>query len=83
VLLSFISGVDYFGISPYTVVENGKETLQIVGFAQHDWLKRQPNQSLKIEDTMCREDLAVLAVESSKEATSALKLVPPSKLKIK
>jgi hypothetical protein len=43
VLLSIFNGADFFGISPYSTVQNGKETLQIVGFANHDWLKRQPN----------------------------------------
>jgi hypothetical protein len=32
---------------------------------------------------MSKEDLAVLVVEGSKDAHSAMKLVPPSKLKVK
>ena len=45
------------------MVESGKDTLQVVGFASHDWLKRQPSMKFKIEQAMCREDLAVLVVD--------------------
>lgn len=82
VLLSFISGADFLGLAPYQKAENSKDKLSIVGFASHEWLKRRSSGSLKIEDTMRLEDLAVLAVETSKDSSSSLKLVPPSKLRI-
>lgn len=82
VLLSLIRGSDFFGLAPYQRAENGKDKLSIVGFASHEWLKRASSGSLKIEDTMRREDLAVLAVETGKDTLSNLKLVPPSKLRL-
>jgi hypothetical protein len=81
VLFSFIRGTDYYGIAPYAQVENGKDTLSVIGFASHEWLKRTSG-SFKVEDTMRREDLAVLAIETNKDTVGNLKLIPASNLKI-
>ena len=81
VLLSFIRGADFQGIAPYTRVENGKEILSVIGFASHEWLRRTSG-NFRIEDTMSREDLAVIAVETGKDTLATVKMIPISNLKI-
>jgi hypothetical protein len=39
----------------------------VLGFVSHDWLKRDSG-NFPIEETMKREDLAVLVVETNKDA---------------
>jgi hypothetical protein len=81
VLLCLIQGADFMGLAPFQRVLNGKDPMSVIGFSAHEWLRRSSG-SYEIENTMRREDFAVLAVDLQKDLSSALKLVPASKVQV-
>jgi hypothetical protein len=81
-LLAMVQGADFCGIAPFQRGQNGKDKVSVIGFASHEWLRRSMDVIHIVEDTMRREDLAVLVCQETKDLGSSLKLVPPSKVNI-